>query len=426
METDNRSSRNTVISLLYILSVACVAMGSSSVGVRLSSFMLSPYRIILLISLILTVLKRKIYFSVITSKYYLFWLLLIVYAGFSGIWVRDSGEWQTCMIYLIIGFAILISWAAFEDTYFTISMIRKILLIWLVIILLLGWYEVRTGNYYFLRNAIMIQRVSYIQNRVPIVFFTNTNNYALYVVFSYLFLTPYLFEGKNIYKVFYIICLVVGIPLLAVSKSRATLLGLILGYIVWWLIRGARNHSKKRIFLTLITLIIIVFVGLYFLDVLWDRFVGFFFLSGYGSFSESLSNMSRVNLIRNGLHMIGESLGFGVGAGNSRVADYHIYYTRGLVDLHNWWLLIFSEFGIIFGVVYIYLYFKQVRDMLRLRRKSSFGDSVILETFICIDIAFVICLISPSSVMSFEWLWLYWGFKLSWLNSYCRIMENDR
>lgn len=416
--------KHRMLSLLYLLSVVCVTVGSSSIGFRLSSFMLSPFRIVLVCIILFSLFRGRLPLKKDYTHFYPFWACLICYAFLSFLWAKDKSEWQSCIIYLIIGFSILTIWMLNEETYSSFDSIRTIIGLWLAFVIAIGWYEVTTGQYLFLRNQKMISVVSFIQNRVPIAFFSNTNNYVVYVVFSFLLISPWIFDKEKIIgKVYFVIMLVAAAPLLVMSKSRASILGLIVGVTTLWLLRGAKNHSKKRVIITLFAVSIIAIVVAIYWDTLWDRLIRYFVFSGYSSFNESKSNVGRQNLIKNGLHMIFQSVGLGVGAGNSRFPGYHVYDTRGLVDLHNWWLLIFSEYGVIFGSLNIYLYIKQIRWMFNLCDTANEHDLAILHSFIAIDVAFIICLISPSSVIAFEWLWVYWGIKMSWLSTYYHLKD---
>lgn len=407
-------------SVLFILTVALMPIGSS-IGIRLSSFVLSPYRLTLLMTFTMALFVRKIYLSKQTKTILLFWFTLVVYAGLSYIWVIDKDEWMSCMVYLIIGFMILFSWISNESTYFLIGKIRTTLGLWLPALLALGWYEVLTGKYLFLRNENILHRVSYFQNRVPIAFFTNTNNFCLFISFAYIFLFPVFLNKNKLSKVYYLAVLIMGIPLMLISKSRANILGLVVGFFVWWIIQNKRELSRNRVITTMIVFIAGVIVGVIYFDKIWGNIVSFFLYSGGSSFSQSRSNTGRVNLIKNALYMISESLGFGVGAGNSRAAQYHIYDTNGIVDLHNWWLLIFSEFGVIFGFTYIGIYIKRIIEMIRMIgsiQDINSDEYYAISSFVAVDIFFVIGLLSPSSVLAFEWIWVYWGISLSWVNYY--------
>ena len=170
---------------------------------------------------------------------------------------------------------------------------------------------------------------------------------------------------------------------------------------------------------------IVIVVG--FWDTVYQVLDEFFYL--YGARADiSQSNSARINLIKNSFQMVLNTFGFGVGSGNSVIAANHVYDTGGVFDLHNWWLLILSEYGLVFGIAHIVIYLSQVKkliDYIRVENREEY--STILVAFLAIDVAFIICLVSPSNVVAFEWLWLYWGIRLSWINHYCinKISEDN-
>ncbi len=68
------------------------------------------------------------------------------------------------------------------------------------------------------------------------------------------------------------------------------------------------------------------------------------------------SSLVRVNLVRAGVDMTGETYGFGVGGGNFRYLMEHghkDYWTGHIVDPHNWWIEVLSQYGIVVFSAYI-------------------------------------------------------------------------
>lgn len=72
------------------------------------------------------------------------------------------------------------------------------------------------------------------------------------------------------------------------------------------------------------------------------------------------SNIARLNLLKNTLHYILDSFGFGVGAGNISfyLKNESIYPTNHVVEVHNWLAEIMGNFGIgiLLGYITMYAY----------------------------------------------------------------------
>ena len=114
--------------------------------------------------------------------------------------------------------------------------------------------------------------------------------------------------------------------------------------------------------------------------------------------------------------MIYSTAGIGVGAANS---PYYLekYYanTHGIWALHNWILQIFSEFGVIIGIGYIIQYFSMLMKLESKYKKSMGMDKLQARLFISVLIMLIIGTISPSSVLTMEWLWMLMGLILVYI-----------
>ncbi len=419
MQDYNNQGMRMRTKILYALLVAFATIGSSAIGLRVASFMLSPFRFLLVIAFPISLMHRtKFRVSPDVSNVYKFWILLLFYGFITVTWVKDKDAWASGIIYLIIGISILYIFLHFEYIEPFFISYKRIIALTLLIVALWGWYEILTGNYFFLRNARFLYMYSFANKRAPVFAFANTNNFAMYVTFSLLLLFPMILKGKPIHKFIYLLLFGISFPLIIISESRACMLGLILGLMVWWFGSNQGRMSPPKFFVGILVFLILIVVVVGFWDTVFQALDKFFYLFGDRA-NRSQSNPMRIILIKNAFQMVFNSFGFGVGTGNSAIAANHVYDAGGVYDLHNWWLLILSEYGIVFGVVHVAIYFSQLSKLRRYIRDESYEDySYTLITFLAIDIAFVICLISPSNVVAFEWLWVYWGIRLSWINHY--------
>jgi teichuronic acid biosynthesis protein TuaE len=259
---------------------------------------------------------------------------------------------------------------------------------------------------------------SFVEKRAPVFAFGNTNNLALFITFALLLLFPMLFDESKLKKLTYIGLAVLSFPILLMTDSRANVIGLIIGIAVYMGFKMKRRITKAQTVLLFMALSAVILFFVLFWDNISNSLYEFFYFTGQKS-SESISNISRTNSLKNAFLMIINSLGFGVGCGNSAAAANHVYNTLGVYDLHNWWLLILTEYGAVVGIAYYAVYFSQVKKLFKFIREEENDDyKQTMISFAAIDIAFVLCLLSPSSVVAIEWLWVYWGIRFSWINRY--------
>jgi len=188
------------------------------------------------------------------------------------------------------------------------------------------------------------------------------------------------------------------------TTSRVAVYGILLIGALYLLRRPHITKSDVVTGLILAALLVIIPATnrlLTFLASIDPRFVTTLILHG--------STLIRLNLFQIGIDMTTTSFGAGVGGGNFSVIlanthTYSDYFTSGIIDPHNWWIEILSEYGIIIFSAYciflVLLYFRQ-----RAARKKHLTPAIHhLPLFF---IAFVLSGAGPSSFVNLSWQWLY-------------------
>ena len=120
---------------------------------------------------------------------------------------------------------------------------------------------------------------------------------------------------------------------------------------------------------------------------------------------------------------VGCGVGFGVGAGGSVAIQEKLGGVDGrITSMHNFWLEVIVDAGILFGVVFLiwYLSLAWKLYLVGLRSKLShikyFGKSISLSLIIFIPAA-----ITSSSVIYFLPMWLLFGFAIATLEIESKI-----
>ena len=356
------------------------------------------------------------------KKYLLFLYLWFFYAMFSLIWVASIGEAIKTIIYLFIGISIVF----FEVFYFKnlrdFKQLYNILLFVLLVMISLGFWNCITGDHlseYW--NSVVYGQARF----VPVAVFQGQNDYAVYLSLNIPFVLVFIRYRNNIIEKFLgIIILFSALHLLVQTFSRANYIAFIIE-IGFWFIFLMKLKTKYKILILIILLTLIIYIA--FFEYMQDSFetiVEELKTVNYKNFSNSV----RASLIRNSFIFVIKSSGFGVGAGNAvyYMKNFAIYDIHGIPYIHNWWIKVLLEYGILIFVGYIMFYLILLFNLY----KSYFTLTVTSEKMICEALLMGLLSLSiigfnESPVIALKIWWIYIGFALSFLN-YCKLKCNQK
>lgn len=188
------------------------------------------------------------------------------------------------------------------------------------------------------------------------------------------------------------------------TTSRVAVYGILLIGALYLLRRPHITKSDVATVLILAALIVLMPATnrlLSFLASIDSRFVTTFILHG--------STLIRLNLFQIGVDMTTASFGAGVGGGNYPVIlanthTYSDYFTSGIIDPHNWWIEILSEYGVI-----IFSAYSMFLVLLYLRQRAALKQHLqpAIRHLPLFFVAFVLSGVGPSSFINLSWQWLY-------------------
>ena len=125
------------------------------------------------------------------------------------------------------------------------------------------------------------------------------------------------------------------------------------------------------------------------------------------------SGAVRSNLLGDGLGLVRDTGGVGVGAGNADVHIGSLADFPGVSNLHNWWLEVVVNLGLVGLGLYVCLYlFMYLRNLRATRRET---DPLVRYFGLAGTAAltgFVIGCLGPSSVLAFAPMWITFGLCL--------------
>lgn len=401
------------------LSILASMIGTNVISINVGGVQLSLFRGIILILLFkitieILVKNKEIKFNMKKNNIYSvnFIFLWFIYAFFTLAWVRDYIAWIKAVFFIGLGFLLIKIFSKYLKS--NIDIIRSFQMIFPVILFhnIIGWYELITGKYWFLSDE---RHFRYLNYNYPVSTFGNTNDYAVFLMFSFFILYICLMNSsKVIIKLLYIASMISTVSLLVSTGARAALIGLIIGVIFIVFYSVQRKQTRRLVLSVLIAFIIVALLNP---NVIMSFFGNIESELDFNFSSQNNSEFVRINLIKNGISFLISTFGFGTGAGNIEfwMENYRIYDTGRVLNIHNWWMEILVGYGIIIFLLYILFYYKLFFNM-RYKFKTSKNkrDLTISLGIMSIMGGYVIASIGSSSNIIAEWLWVFWAIVITY------------
>ncbi|UCC68682.1 MAG: O-antigen ligase family protein [Armatimonadota bacterium] len=129
----------------------------------------------------------------------------------------------------------------------------------------------------------------------------------------------------------------------------------------------------------------------------------------------------RMKLTQESLILLKHTYGLGVGAGNIEARLEALRAEGGgratrILNMHNWWLEVLANLGVIGFVLYVFFYVRLLRDLalahLRLRNQDEALAALCLGLLAAL-VGFMVGCMSTSSLVSFKPMWILFGFGLA-------------
>lgn len=406
-----------IISLVFITALLPGVGGSIEMGF----FYMTPLRMALLLLPVIYIGERLL--GIRRGSYYLkssnmgsilFVIIWFLYSLLTVFWVKDLDAWKHGEYFIGLGVwtVLLFDMADLKEDEFTL--ILKAAHIAIIVHNIVGWYEVVTHDYLFLPP----ERIELIRKYgiyYPISTMLNQNDFALVLIFG-LCTSVFFFKisKKKSIKIFNFLLFLSNILLIICTDSRLGIAGMIIALIVMGIFLIKRRYKLYLLGTGLAALVIsIVAMPQIYLKLLEK-------VRSY--FTEDLLNplvntdAVRLNLIRNGIVFLRETFGFGVGTGNTEywMQTEPVYYVRGVTNMHNWWIEILTNFGVLIFVLYIAFFSFLLYSLYQKYKKAKVNHiKMMCVCAVSFMSAFVISCISSSSNWGKEWLWILWSFLIA-------------
>lgn len=411
--------------LLYITIIAGF-IGPAFLIFPIGPIHIFPYRILLpllwfVLVIQILVNRGKLAISHIKVRPYLQFLgLWLAYAILSMGWAFSKSEAVRDIIFLFMSVSVIYFTVYYLNDYKDLD---RLYCLWFIVfgaLLILGVWEHLTWQHLPVSDFYLESR-SYLLY-LPTGVFNNPNDYATYLALSIPFAVGLVRYTKSIFiRLIGLATIVVAFYFIVIVGSRANILAVLLE--IAFFVLFMTNIKQK--FKLIIIIIMCSAVVLFFLpgpvQLFFSKLGGELMSLGGSAELSSGSVGIRINLIRNGLRFLYSSIGFGIGAGNIWywMENFPTFDTFGIFSIHNWWLEILTNYGILIFFGYIAMYIGIMKNLLHIWRKASNRkERMIAESLLLSLVGFLFASISSSSIMAFNPQWLLFGFALAFLNSH--------
>lgn len=251
---------------------------------------------------------------------------------------------------------------------------------------LIGWYEWLSGNYHFAYQASF--PAYHDRWKIPLSFFYNENYFALYVLICLLFI---IYWRTDLKALKWLLVVSNGL-LIMVLGSRGVIALLWVAFFIMLFLQLESWRARRQ----------------YLLFGLVAALSGLLLAWQNGVIAEILADPSlqvRVNLILNGLIILGDKFLIGVGPGSSAIylAHRELLPVEGYNVLHNWWASILVTHGLVFFVWYVYRYLKKIY----LAAKHILAaDAMAAKGLFTVLLILVVGVAIPDTLAQSLWFWL--------------------
>lgn len=403
--------------LVYFM-IAVSSIGAGTLSLSLGSFQLSVYRAMVIVLFATIMLadvickKNSVKFSKDNRYSFLFFALWLIYAVLSVAWVKDYSAWFKAVFFIGSGVVGMIVVSYYLRSKEDILQAFYALLPMILFHNIMGWYEWSTGQYLFLQGERVLK---YQRLRWPVSTFGNTNDFALFLMFScFVLYVCFMNSKRKLLRCAYIAITASSVTLLFLTQSRSCLLGLIIGAGLLIFVSLKRKELSRVVFALLALLVL---VGIIKQDWITNVVGKVSTMLTFDLSRQSGSEFVRINLIKNGFEFLVNTFGFGTGAGNVEywMENYAVHNVSSVYNIHNWWMEVLVGYGLIIFVGYFIFYVNLMRIMWKRFKKSQDRIEAVLSAGILgIMAAYIVGGISSSSNMNTEWLWVFWAIVIAY------------
>lgn len=394
--------------ILCYLVIITGFFGAALLPIDIGAFKLFPYRIffIMLLPLFCIRILFKDGLRLFNGgiKWHLVFLILwMAYSSISLAWTISKVDALKDILFLFMGISLIFFICRYFKDKKDLTLIYYICFAAFVCMILIGFWEIKTGSH--LSSSMFFSYPAY---SMPTGVFYNQNDFAsflaLYIPFGIGILC---YTRSAVPRLLAVLSVCGAVYLIIIADCVSGLLAVALELValfVLFFINERKINKRKSYWL-------VVFVSLVCAVILWK----------YPIINQHIQQMAsvdeRFNLIRNGLHFLRSTFGFGVGAGNVEywMANYARYEIT-VLNIHNWWAEVLAEYGVFVFAGYVLFYLGIIYKLLRVFYKTTKRfEKLFSSTLILSLCGFFFACNGPSSFLNINAQWYIFGIALSFL-----------
>ncbi|HEY8342268.1 MAG TPA: O-antigen ligase family protein [Calditerricola sp.] len=340
--------------LLFFFPITAV-LSTYLLPIPLPGFYLYPYRMLIIVALLVPFFLMRIsWWHALPAQLYvllgLFWLSWGVLSLF---WTPDvEAAWRE-MVHVGLGFAAgvgLLNLAA--DSPAGLCALRWGWVGAYAVTAAIALWELATGQH--LPGDFAASAPPEVLRRVVMSTFVNPNNYGAFLLLAFPLLLWAYQEARRPLHRWGLALLLLGLPcLLILTASRLALLGILVQVAVFAVLMGWRRPLRMRY---AVMALAVLGIGLSWAAQTNALLIHKLLSLLEGEVASGGSLAVRINLTLNGLYLLWQSGGFGVGAGGFEwMMEQGLapYPTRQFVNPHNFWIEIASQYGAFVLVLFV-------------------------------------------------------------------------
>jgi len=416
--------RDFVVSLFLITATFGVAISYSKI------YMFHISLLFLVLYFLLSLLKNNL--TITTTKKFtrLHHLFFVMFAWYSLtlLWTIDTQSTLVYLFYILCGISIALTIVYYVTEQNKLEKVFKIVAAVFVVEITFSLLEVFTSfrlpispysNYlsFFGKTDIDLGNVHLLAGDVPTGFRWNSNNLATTMT---LILPFALLHPKKSIKYLGSIAI---ITLIVFAESRGNVLALCAILLLFVYFTNKKRAIMLGSFFGAAAILFYVFIF-----PMMETSDNYKVRRAYSSFASAQDYILvdpntrydsigvRKTLIDQGLAGLKGSYGLGVGGG----ASASLGSVRGIESMHNFWIEILVEGGVLFFTAFILWYLALLNNLRKAIRTTDKKIKYFATATLISLIGFVFGAISTSSVIYFFPMWILFGFAIATINQYKR------
>lgn len=354
--------------------------------------------------------NEKIHYSKDKTFFFFFFISWLCLSLVSYLWAKDKTRVIESSFLIFIDLTIFFFVNRMLKNENSFKVFIYIVLGITSILLIIAFWELFTWNHLSVSRFVKKNMISFI----PTGPFTNENDLAsIFLLNSTIFLFSIKKFKNIIIKSIFIVAIIVSFIIIIIQGARIAIIIFGINLLIYVLIFIKHKSKIKLILFAMICILIIS--SMYVVE--YELFKKVFFkqIESISSDRQRLYRSSldiRIELVKKAIYLAHKSYYLGVGAGNyeSNMTYEKTINTGGIVNSHNFAFELLATSGLLVFLYFIIILFYLVSKFVLLLNYKA-DDLLYVGFFTLITFCFAIAL--PSSIIRYNFYWVYFAFIIS-------------